>query len=75
MSPEDQAYYLSRAEQELERAQRSEHADAVKAHYHLAGFYLDLVYGEGSTVNADPRDKLDENPISASQVRFTSPGH
>lgn len=46
MSPEDRSYYLSRAEAELESAQRSEHPEVVKAHYLLAGIYLDLVYGE-----------------------------
>lgn len=55
MSPEDQAYYLERAEEELERAQRSDHPDAVKAHYLLAGFYLDLVYGEGTPTGTESR--------------------
>lgn len=42
--PEREYLYL-RAEQELEQAQRSAHPAAVKAHYLLAGYYLDRVYG------------------------------
>lgn len=42
---DESAYLYQRAEQELELAQRSEHAAAVKAHYMLAGYYLDRVYG------------------------------
>lgn len=41
----ESAYLYLRAEQELELAQRSEHPAAVKAHYMLAGYYLDRVYG------------------------------
>lgn len=41
----DRAYFYRRAEQELSRAQRAENPAAVKAHYHLAGYYLDRVYG------------------------------
>jgi hypothetical protein len=42
----DQDYYYRRAETELEQAQRATSAAAVKAHYTLAGHYLDRVYGE-----------------------------
>lgn len=38
-------YYYRRAEVELERAQRADHPAAVRAHYILAGHYLDLTYG------------------------------
>jgi len=39
-------YYLyQRAEEELEQAQKADHPAAVKAHYTLAGYYLDRVYG------------------------------
>lgn len=41
----DRAYFYRRAEQELSQAQRAESPEAVKAHYHLAGYYLDRVYG------------------------------
>lgn len=41
----DRDYYYRRAEAELEQAQRSLSAEAVKIHYTLAGHYLDRVYG------------------------------
>lgn len=46
MANGDKDYFLDRAEAELEWAQRSTHAAAVRAHYLLAGYYLDRVYGE-----------------------------
>jgi hypothetical protein len=39
-------YFRKRAEAELEAAQTAEHANAVRAHYLLAGYYLDLVHNE-----------------------------
>lgn len=46
-APLDQegGYLYRRAEQELEQAQRADHPAAAKAHYLLAGLYLDKVYG------------------------------
>ena len=41
-------YYIHRAEREIELAQRAEHPKAVAAHYQLAEFYLDRVYGDGT---------------------------
>ncbi len=41
----DRAYFYRRAEQELGQAERAENSGAVRAHYVLAGFYLDRVYG------------------------------
>lgn len=43
----DRVYYLARAEEELELAQRARHEKVVYAHYLLAGLYLDRVYGSG----------------------------
>jgi hypothetical protein len=43
--PDKHDYLYRRAEQELEQAQRAAHPAAVKAHYVLAGYYLDQVYG------------------------------
>ena len=40
----DADYYLHRAEVELAQARAAIHPAAAKAHYHLAGFYLDRVY-------------------------------
>ena len=39
------SYFEERAEEELELAQRAVHPKAVKAHYDLAGYYLDRVHG------------------------------
>jgi hypothetical protein len=39
-------YFQQRAEAELELAQTAEHANAVRAHYTMAGYYLDLVHNE-----------------------------
>jgi len=52
----ERAYFYRRAEQELHQAQRAESPAAVKAHYHLAGYYLDRVYG-GNIDQADQRSR------------------
>lgn len=44
VSAEDKAYYQQRAEAEIELAQAAEHERAVRSHYLLAGYYLDLVH-------------------------------
>jgi hypothetical protein len=41
----DVQYFSERAEQEIARAQQAVHPAAVRAHYLLAGYYLDMVYG------------------------------
>lgn len=46
MNSDDLGYYHQRAEAELERASKSECPRAVKAHYTLAGYYLDRVFGQ-----------------------------
>lgn len=43
---DDLQYYYRRAETELERAQTAVDPAAVKAHYLLAGYYLDRVYNQ-----------------------------
>jgi len=43
-SPENLRYFEERAEQELRRAELADHPDAARAHYELAGYYLDLVH-------------------------------
>jgi hypothetical protein len=45
MSDDEKAYFQDRAEAEIELAQRAEHPGAVRSHYLLAGFYLDLIHG------------------------------
>ncbi len=46
MSSEELAYLESRAEAEIEMAQRANHARVVQAHYELASAYLDRIHGE-----------------------------
>lgn len=50
MTGEDRDYFLSRAEAELQLAQEGTHRAAVRAHFVLAGFYLDKVYGPSPPV-------------------------
>lgn len=49
LSDDDRAYYHRRAEEEIARAQASTEAKVVSFHYHLAGFYLDRVFGEANS--------------------------
>ena len=49
LSDDDKAYYHRRAEEEIACAQASSEAKVVSFHYHLAGFYLDRVFGEART--------------------------
>lgn len=43
---QESEYYLQRAETELALAQSASNPSAVRAHYHLAGRYLDRAYGD-----------------------------
>jgi hypothetical protein len=45
MATQPDDYFYDRAEAELKRAQQAEHPAAVRAHYLLAGHYLDRFYG------------------------------
>lgn len=42
---DDQAYFHQRAEAELRMAQRATGSEATKAHYELAGHYLNIAFG------------------------------
>jgi hypothetical protein len=46
MPEDDKSYFRRRAEEEIARAQASDDERLVSFHYHLAGLYLDLVYGD-----------------------------
>ena len=46
MSCKDMDYFQRRAEAEIELAQRSQNAHAVRAHYEMASAYLDRIYGD-----------------------------
>lgn len=52
MKARDRSYYVRRAEAELALAQSAAHPAAMRAHYHLAGYYLDKVYGRIEAVTA-----------------------
>jgi hypothetical protein len=45
----DRAYFQRRAEEELARAQKAQDERAVRSHYQLAAYYLDLVHHHGSS--------------------------
>ena len=53
MSADDEAYYQRRAEEEVERARRSEDPRIVDFHYRLTELYLDRLYGPAP--RAEPR--------------------
>jgi hypothetical protein len=55
----DVQYFNRRAEQEIIRAQSADHPAAVRAHYELAGYYLDMVH---NSPFAPPR------PLNALQI-------
>lgn len=54
-SGEDLHYFKVRAEEEIMRAELADHPDAARAHYQLAGYYLDMVYNRRYTPPRDPR--------------------
>lgn len=62
---DDAEYFQKRAEDELARAQASDHPGVVRAHYIMAGFYLDLAHnglppGSGETSAADQDCQADQ---------------
>ena len=44
MSDDERLYFRERAEAEIRAAQAAGHPEAARAHYVLAGYYLDLSY-------------------------------
>lgn len=46
MPEDDKLYFQHRAEEEIVLAQNADHPDAVRSHYLLAAYYLDLVHNE-----------------------------
>ncbi|UYY58570.1 hypothetical protein [Sphingomonas sp. S2-65] len=46
MATKEDSYFYDRAEAELKMAQTAAHPAAVRAHYLLAGHYLDRFYGD-----------------------------
>ena len=64
---ENSDYFYERAETELKLAQSAEHPAVVKAHYLLAGYYLDRVYGP------DAADGTPAVPLPASGEPLAEP--
>ncbi len=54
MSREEMDYLERRAEEEIELAQRAEHARAVQAHYQMASAYLDRLHGDTPVAGPNP---------------------
>lgn len=52
---QDSDYYLERAEVELTAARAARHPAAMRAHYFLAGFYLDKAHGSVAVAPPIPR--------------------
>jgi hypothetical protein len=44
MDTHERSYFQERAEAELSAAQGADHPEAVRAHYILAGYYLDFAF-------------------------------
>ena len=49
MSDDERAYFRQRAEAEIAAARAAGHPDAARAHYRLAGYYLDLAFNPLAT--------------------------
>lgn len=62
MSTGDRNYFYKRAEAELKMAQAARDPSAVRAHYTLAGHYLDRAYGGN-----------EHRPASSAQIRAHLP--
>lgn len=71
MTVDNLDYFQKRAEAELALAQKAEHANAVRAHYLLAGYYLDLVHNEEARAALE---RNDEGPagLDAWVLRYAS---
>lgn len=52
MSRDDAAYFERRAETQIELASKSDDPRAVQAHYALANFYLERIYGAANEAEA-----------------------
>jgi len=56
----DRNYFLDRVEEELTLANEAAHSGVARAHYHLAAYYLDRVYG--GPVKAEPPEAAPAQP-------------
>ena len=62
MGDAEKIYLEERAEAELSLAQAAAHPAAVRAHYLLAGHYLDRLYQGGGRTGAENDDNLADVP-------------
>ena len=51
MDSAEKHYFLERAEAELDLANEATHERAARAHYYLAGFYLDRAHNGSANEN------------------------
>jgi hypothetical protein len=71
MTDKERAYFRARAEQEIAAAQTAGHPDAVRAHYQLAGYYLDLAFNPGAApVAAGDRLEAEADTPVTGQAAF-----
>ena len=67
---DDRAYFLKRAEAQIEFARRAACEDAARAHYHLAGLYWDRAYNPA----AEARPRVTNGPaVVAGLLRSAYP--
>ena len=63
MSEDERRYFRERAEAEIQAAQAASHPEAARAHYLLAGYYLDLSYNPAAPslalVNDEERSRVE----------------
>ncbi|MDT9598642.1 hypothetical protein [Sphingosinicella rhizophila] len=67
---QDREYFEQRAESEIEMAQTARHEKAVRAHYEMAGLYLDRVHApDDNDLDAGSLDKVEaEQEGEAKQI-------
>lgn len=67
MISDDQSYFLTRAEAEVQLAHRAGDENAARAHYQLAGFYWDRAFNGAVSSDRSPRH-AESRPVGASAV-------
>lgn len=70
MPENDRDYFLNRAEAEIEAARRARHPDAARAHFLLAGYYLDLAYNPAAQPSSRATDASAGAPGLAQEHAF-----
>ncbi|TFI57550.1 hypothetical protein E2493_14355 [Sphingomonas parva] len=71
----DKRYFVRRAEQELDRAQSSDHPGVVRSHYHMAALYLDLAYNDEAFESWRERGGVDWDALSSSPRALSAAIH